>query len=374
MLHRYLFRQITTATILAVLFFVFVLVAGNALRELFGLLAEGKIDWLTFGYLVAVLVPAVAPLALPLGLLTGILLVLGRLSAQNEITAMRASGIPLFRLTAAIYALALIGTLFSMVMQFYYEPMAKTELRKTLATGIREDPLRFLKARTFITEFPGYVIYFESRQGDALQGFHGWELDSENRTVRSIVAEQGTITYLEDEAALLLTVVNAQNEFHDPDAPESPQQVSLPVHYRETRLKLPLHAIVDEPQRRLDYLALHELLERRTAIINDPGLNETERLEQRIGIQTYIQKRFAFSFAVLALGALAIPLGISVGRVETQANLALALVLAMGYFLLTIAISWLESHPRWRPDLLIWLPNLAYQTAGLWLTARMAAR
>jgi lipopolysaccharide export system permease protein len=73
------------------------------------------------------------------------------------------------------------------------------------------------------------------------------------------------------------------------------------------------------------------------------------------------------AFSVLSLAMIGIPLGVRVGRKETYANVALALILAMTYYFLIIMVGWLENQPALRPDLLIWIPNLLFQTLGLWL-------
>ena len=70
----------------------------------------------------------------------------------------------------------------------------------------------------------------------------------------------------------------------------------------------------------------------------------------------------------LAIGCvIAIPLGIKVSRKETSANLGVALVLAMGYYIATVAVNWCDTHPEWRPDLLMWLPNIGFQALGGWM-------
>src|SRR5690606_6634156 len=88
----------------------FVLLTGNALRDLLKLLAAGRAPLDVLGQLVLLLVPYVVGYALPLGLLTGILLTLGRLSAGQELTAMRAAGRSLVQISAPIFALALLAT------------------------------------------------------------------------------------------------------------------------------------------------------------------------------------------------------------------------------------------------------------------------
>ena len=71
------------------------------------------------------------------------------------------------------------------------------------------------------------------------------------------------------------------------------------------------------------------------------------------------------AISVLSLGLIAIPLGIKVGQKETYANVALALALALFFYFLMIVVGWLGARPELRPELLIWLPNLVFQGAGL---------
>jgi lipopolysaccharide export system permease protein len=99
----------------------------------------------------------------------------------------------------------------------------------------------------------------------------------------------------------------------------------------------------------------------------DPKAAPGERYNQRIRIQTAIQEKFATAFSVLSFALIAIPLGIKVSRKETSANLGIALVLAMSYYVATVAVNWCDTHPEWRPDLLMWVPNIGFQLLGGWM-------
>lgn len=70
------------------------------------------------------------------------------------------------------------------------------------------------------------------------------------------------------------------------------------------------------------------------------------------------------AFSIFSMVVLAVPLGIKASRSETFANVAIALALAMSYYMMIVVISWLEKYPHMRPDLLIWLPNIIFQAAG----------
>lgn len=366
MLHRYVTRELLTVTGIALVVFVAILVAGNALREPLDFLAEGKIGWSTFGFLLAILVPAVAPLALPLALLFATLFVFGRLSASGEITAMRASGISLYRIVAPVFFLAVIGTLVSMLSQFYYEPMAKTELRRTLASVVQTEPERFIRPREFVFDFPGFAIYFDHRDEFDLVGFHAWELDESGAVLRSVAARRATISFDETAEVLLLDVRDGVVELRGNNDPDNPRRASVPFTVESWRLRLPLADLLGDHTQKIDYLTLDELVAR----WRDTQGSALEG--EHMALQTFIQKRFSFSFAVLSLATLAVPLGIRVGRTEASANFGMAVGSALLYFTLAVGVSFAEDSPGLRPDLLLWLPNLLFQSCGLFLVTRIA--
>jgi len=96
-----------------------------------------------------------------------------------------------------------------------------------------------------------------------------------------------------------------------------------------------------------------------------------EHVRQQMKFELIVQEKLSMSVAVFSFALLGVPLGIKVSRRETSANLGLALLLVLGFYVLTVAIKWLDRHPAWRPDLLIWLPNAIFLGLGLWLFTRI---
>ena len=84
-----------------------------------------------------------------------------------------------------------------------------------------------------------------------------------------------------------------------------------------------------------------------------------------------IQDKYNLALAAFAFAFVAVPLGIQVSRRETSANLGVALILVLGYYLLTVAVKLLDRHPEYHPDLLLWLPNAIFLGLGLWLFTRI---
>jgi lipopolysaccharide export system permease protein len=87
-----------------------------------------------------------------------------------------------------------------------------------------------------------------------------------------------------------------------------------------------------------------------------------------------IQNKFNTALAALSFVIVGIPLGIKVSRRETSANLGVAVALALGYYFLTVMVGWLDRHPEYRPDLLLWVPNLIFIGLGIFLFRRVDRR
>ena len=125
LIHRHIFTNVVLTCAAAVGLFGFVLMIGNALKDVFPLLLAGQLPLDTFILLIGLLVPFVVSYALPMGMLTGILLVLGRMSADREITALRASGMSVAWLSAPILFFALLGVALAAVINFQYMPTTR---------------------------------------------------------------------------------------------------------------------------------------------------------------------------------------------------------------------------------------------------------
>lgn len=373
-LHVYLFREVWVTSAVAVGLFVFVLLAGNAITDIAALVATGRLSLGVFLQLVGLLVPFVVSYAMPLGLLTGIMIALGRLSSNHEWTAMRAAGLSLYYLVAPVFLLALLGVGVSLVFNFQLNPLARTRYKEILGGVIRENPVNFLQPRTFIREFPGYVVYIGERKGTELRDFWLWELDEQKRVRQFGRAERARVEYRPEDATLILTLLDASGEQRLRSDPENFRELdNLTLYFREWSFRLSLDALFGRStaRRKLSMLTLDQLVEEwnlqrsLAAEVGAGGLTV-----ERVRVQTQIQQHAAMAFSVFSLVLVAIPLALKAGRKETYTNFAMALGLALTFYFLMVLATWLEDHPEWRPDLLVWTPNLAFQGFGLWFLHR----
>src|SRR3954462_276475 len=88
---RYVIREVIPPFLLSLLIFTFLLEIPPVMRELETLVAKG-VSWEVAGRIVLTLIPQGLGLTIPMALLTGLLIGLGRLSADREAGALPGGG------------------------------------------------------------------------------------------------------------------------------------------------------------------------------------------------------------------------------------------------------------------------------------------
>ncbi len=373
LIHRHIFANVFLTCAAAVSVFVFVLMLGNTLKELLGPVLAGQLPFDTFLRMLGLMIPVVVSYALPMGTLSGILLVLGRMSADREITALRSSGLSVAWISAPIIFYALCGVVTAVLINFEFMPRAKVAYETELTNVVRQTPLSFIVPKTFIRDFQGMVLYVEEMQGPVLKNFWLWELDAQNRVKRSARADAARLAYDEARNKLVLTLEHAQAEVRDEKDPENFKEAHGVVAWEHATFDLPLQRITGGTvHKKLKWFTFRQLIGEWNRLSRpDPAVSKDEQAKQLMRVQVTIQEKFATAFSVLSFTLVAIPLGIKVSRKETSANLGIGLALAMAYYFATIVVGWLDGQPALRPDLLIWLPALGFQALGLWMFYRI---
>ena len=371
LLDRLVLGEVAAATAAATGGGIFVLTAGNLVRQVAGEVAAGRMTALQAAEVAALVIPGVIPYALPLGMLTGVLIAFGRLGSQNELTAMRAGGISLGRIAAPALALAGLLSLAAAFINLEVAPRANTAYRELLRGAAERNPVAAIVPGELCRAFPGAVLRAGGRTGDRLTDLALWRVDGEGRIIQSLHAREATARLAEDAAGRRL-VIDARDVRVDRRA-AGESRASTFVRLERAETVIPLGA-AQEGRRKLRWLTTAELLRASEEGWDLPAEATAEaRSLSRRDAERQLHVHLAGAAAILALALLAIPLSLRVGRSETLVNAGIGLGVALGHYLLTAAAGWVPSSAA-PPALLAWAPTLVVAAAGAWLLRRAAAR
>ena len=381
-LHSYLTRQVVASLVMTVMVFTFVLLLGNALKELLPLLVRGQVSFGVAANLFGLLVPFVWVFALPMGMLTATLLIFGRFSADQEFTAVRASGISLMWLSAPILGLSLFLCAVSGLVNMELGPrcrVAYTNLRFKLQT---EFTSALLPEGRFIKEFPGYIFYIgKNRKDGNLEDVIALLLKESTNVTEAVRAPHAKMEFDLANRKVNLTLYNATFLDLEGRPAGSFGEATIQLDLEAPRK---MEAKIDDMTFRQLWGELQEIERRLNAPINAKNLSAEQLRKRRqeweklrkdwlAPILFQMHRQVSFSFACFGFTLLGIPLGIRVHRRETNVGIALALLLVAVYYSFILIGQSLQTKPEFTPHLIVWLPNLLFQAVGavlLWRANR----
>ena len=365
-LYRYLLREVFFSTLWAVAILTFLLVLGNMFTRVFDLLINNDVPFWFVVEFVVLLIPFSLKFTLPWGLLIAVLLKFGRLSADQELVALRANGVSLITFSTPVLLLAIFFCIASLLNNFYLAPFAYSRMKKIVYTLAVENPTSLFNDDTVVEVLPGKRLYVDNKEGDVLENLYIWDLDEDGTALRSLRAKRGKVIADEKENALIITLYQARMEERNK---EDPYNLSL-IQTGRSFEELPLH------------ISLERLMEKSTKIRpNALGFGDllkvvftgrTRRANYDFTpILTEIQNRVAGSLSCLTFVLAAIPLAVRFHRRETSAGIVLSFIVVFCYYSLMILAKTFENHAGAYPDLLMWIPNLLFQGLGLWGISRI---
>jgi lipopolysaccharide export system permease protein len=382
-LHKYLTRQVLASLLLTVAVFTFVLLLGNFLKDILPLLINGQARWVTVFEAIGLLIPFVWVFALPMGLLTATLLVFGRFSADQELTAARASGVSLLSLITPILLLSFFCCGISAWINMDLGPRSRVacinlifQLRAALVN------VQLPEGR-FIRDFPGYIFYTEKNRGGKLQDVMVFKLGDGTNVTTTVRAPSGEIESDVTNKQLVVNLFNARSVTLTGPRPIISafpvMTLNLDLNTATNHISSVRISDMTFGQLRDELRDLNQKLSLPPAATNSAQLraqlDETRKQRNDLTepIRVEMNRQIAFSFACFGFTLVGIPLGIRVHRRETNIGVAIALGLVLVYYSFILLGESLSSRTELAPHLIVWLPDFIFQAAGavlLWRANR----
>lgn len=359
---KYITKQLLFTTFFAVVVLCGVFLMGTIFKEARPLFVGKHPSPLLIVQFIWSILPLSLMFMIPCSFLASILLTFGRMSSDNEITAMRMAGLSLFRIALPVFFTGASLCIFCYWLNIEAAPKSKALQKQLLYEAVQTDPNTFLDPGVVKHQLKGQIVFVESRKGDRLQGLHLFETnekDSISFPKLYSYAKEAELYVDKKQRQLRLKLLNA-----DILPQRAEGEIFQTLHIGEQK-PLIFDFSENRPRsykpNRLSNNQIHEIL------ANPPeGLKE----KKLIALQNEIHGRYAFSLACLAFSFLGVPLAMTTKRRETSSGFVLSIVIAVLYFSFFIMAKDKMDEPGLLPKILYWTPNILAVMVGVILFRR----
>ena len=361
-LNWYVTRGFLVAFFMAIGILTFGMTGANLIKVL-DYVSQGISAWTFFEFTLYIL-PIILTFTVPWAVMVAVMLVFGRMSADSEITAMRACGVSILQIVSPILLLTIGLTALCLYLQVEIGPPLLGKSRNLMEVAVINQPLAIFEPGKQI-QYENTLIYIDDKEGEnGIKGVQLYVLSDPNSVSQDVSAASGRVFTDKEKQNLVIQLFDCMVEDKTSRAGEGVErfyckELEFNFHYGK---QVNAHRVSIKPK----YMRLTDLMGR---IRLTKSLNrDTTELEVELN------QRIAFALSPIAFLLLGLPLAIRTNRRETSIGLFLSVILAGVFFLSIILCESLASFPKLYPQYLLWLPNIAFQIIGAVLTYRISQR
>ncbi len=296
---------------------------------------------------------------IPMSVLVGILLGLSRLAADSEVVAMRASGLGVTYFVRVASIVAIGGALLGLANSLYVAPRANQAILDMQQSLAASQASYQIQPRVFYEDFRNYVLYVQDVRGGT--GAANWRQVfmadvSDPASPRVTTAASATVANDSSSELLMRLRDGAQHTV------DSAQQYTIST-FTSTDMPLSLNPQSDVHLGRMD-----------TAVYAVPTRELLHRLHGREGRRFLIElnSRFSYPAACVVLMLIGVPLGVMSRRGGKSSGFVFTLLLVILYYILSYTGVSLARQNKMPVILAVWLANVLFAAAGVFLLWQMA--
>jgi lipopolysaccharide export system permease protein len=220
LLSSYLLRQLAAPFIFALTALTSLMLLSQIAKK-FGSLVGKGLPWTVIAEVFALSIPFIVAMTLPMAVLLAVLYAFSHLAADNEITAMRASGISVYQVLIPVFAWGVFMTGFNFVFVDQVLPRSNARLRNLLIDIGRKKPTFELQEQV-INEVPPSQYFLRANRIDGATG-HLREVTiydmGGDASRRIIYADSGLMAYAEGQTDLSLRLYDGSIHQYRPVDP-----------------------------------------------------------------------------------------------------------------------------------------------------------
>lgn len=362
--NRYVFLEILTPFFLGLSVFTFVLLIARILKMVEMVVNRG-VPLLDMMKVFSYILPAFLEVTVPMAVLLALLLAFGRLASDNEIVAMKTSGVSLYQMLVPVGWFVGLAFIVTFLIAIWIRPWSNGALRDALYELVKSRATAGFTAKVFNADFPGLVIYAEEIEpgGQTLKGIlisDARESDQRN----TVIAKIGLLLPNEETKSLTLRLLDGTIYGSNPRQ-RSIQKTDFTIN--DVSLNLEELADTRSAAGNPKTMTLSQLRKRISRLERRNQTAHAEWIE--------LHRKFSIPFACIVFALVGVPFGIQPTRSVRSRGFALSLLLIFLYYIPLTVGQTLAEKGILRPVVGLWLPNAGFLVFGLALfrqTAREA--
>ena len=359
---RYIFKELLSYMLMALLVFTFVLFMNQILRFTDLFINKGLPFGMVFKMML-VISPSFLLVTIPMALLVSTVMTLSRMSADNENTALRATGVSFLRQLLPVGLLSLMAYGVSNYLVFYAMPWSEeafNELRFKLANS--SAATTSIKERVFNDDFEGLILYVNEKPSDeeVLKGILIYDSRTEN-VPQTIVAEEGVL--VSNPKSLRMSLRLRNGAIHRAVNVEKKYQIIRFTTYEVNLDAQSIMGVAGKLERAGKNHSLYVIREK----LKRYGPKHPHYNSQLV--EYY--KKFSLPAACLIIGFVGAPLGIRNRRSGRSGGLALSLAIIIFYYVMLSMGEGLGDSGHIPPVVAMWIPNVVLGAIGLYLILKV---
>ncbi|MDD4939130.1 MAG: LptF/LptG family permease [Candidatus Omnitrophica bacterium] len=361
-LRNYFLKEFIGPLFLALGVLTFVMILGNLIK-IADLIINKGVDIVNVSKLLVFMIPYLLTYTLPIAALTAVLLSLGRLSGDNEIIAIRASGVNMYSLVLPLHVVGLILSLILVVFNDRVIPYAHFATRKTIMDIGVKNPTAALEPGVFINSFEKYVLFIYRIEKNKLTNVRIYEPQGPDRPARTIVAKRGEFIAVPEKNMIKLKLMEGTSDEPDPENVSNFYKLNFKTYFMTLNLgQMQDKNSIEKKPKDMTIRELRAEIEK----IKEEGIDPAPLI-------TEINEKVSLAFACFVLMVFGIPLAIITRRREKSINFGIAFLTVGVYYLMLLGSEALSIQGHLDPRIAMWIPNMIMAAIGTVLTFKLCA-
>ncbi len=347
--------------VINLLFFNFIFLLTKIL-DITNMIVNYRISLFDVMLLLIYSMPHFLEFVIPMSVMTTVLLTFFRLSSDNEIVALKAGGVSIYKLLPPVLLFCLIGCMLTGFMTIYGLPWGRLSFKKLTYEVALSNVNIGMKERTFNDNFEGVMLYMN-------------KIDLKNKALIDI--------FIEDQRTrnIISTIVAPRGEMYsEPD--------KLLFHLRLHNGTINQVDIENKTVHSITFDTYDINLDLKKSVTTKKGRKDEKEMNI-VELNKYLKdtvnkdakyyaaliefhRKFSIPFACFALGLLGVPLGVQSKSAKRAFGLGFGLIFFLLYYLM-LSAGWVFGEAGVYPPLIgMWMPNIVIGGIGLYLFVRTA--